>query len=312
MSLKDLNARHLRLVSTYSTRYAVRGGTGLVFLLIVLTFGLIAAGAIITPVEEWKRAEEKRTGMDIDMGEYVSYLLDQARPLIEWAIGDPKATPSPGDSGQPEEVREWASYLLDRRPALLSAVLLILIFALPFLVVTGAFNQYSGDIATRGIRYQLLRTERANIYFGRFIGTVLYSALTMAVLVMTIVAYMGLRLGIYAWPDLLLWGLWGFLGLTILCMPYVALCGWISGVIDSAFGSLTISAILVGGVPLAALIGRAAWEPAGNLIYLLPWGIHNNILHYELATVVLAVLACFGYTAFFLALGYRHFARRDL
>jgi hypothetical protein len=312
MSLKDLNARHLRLVSTYSTRYAVRGGTGLVFLLIVLVFGLIAASMIITPVEEWKRAEEKQSGREISMANYVSFLIDQARPAVEWAIGDPEAEPSYGESGQSEEVREWASYLLDKRPALLSAVLLILVFAMPFLVVTGAFNQYSGDVASRGIRFQLLRTERANIYFGRFIGTVFYSGLTMALLVLTIVAYMGLRLGIYAWGDLLLWGLWGFLGLTILCMPYVALCGWISGAIDSAFGSLTISAIIVGGVPLFALIGRAAWEPVGYVKYLLPWGLQNNILHYQLSTVALTVLACIGYTAFFLALGYRHFATRDL
>ncbi|MHC4819585.1 MAG: hypothetical protein ACYTF8_16190 [Planctomycetota bacterium] len=312
MSLKDLNPHHLRLVSTYATRYAVRGGTGLVFLLVVLTFGLLAAGAIITPVEDWKRTEEKRTGNDIPMGTYVSYLVDQARPAIEWAVGDPKAEPSYADSGQAEEVRAWARYLLDERPALLSAVLLILVFAMPFLVVTGAFNQYSGDVATRGIRYQLLRTERANIYFGRFLGTVLYSALTMALLVLTIVCYMGLRLDIYTWGELLLWGLWGFLGLTIVCLPYVALCGWISGAIDSAFGSLTISAIIVGGVPLFALIGRWAWEPAGYVNYLLPWGLQNNLLHYRFTTVALAGLACLGYTAFFLAVGYRHFAKRDL
>ena len=52
MSLRELKGRHLKLVSLYSSLYAVRGGTGLVFVVITLIFGLTVANFVIKPVED--------------------------------------------------------------------------------------------------------------------------------------------------------------------------------------------------------------------------------------------------------------------
>ena len=51
MSLRTVSARHIRLVSLHWTRYAVRSGAGLVFLILALLFGLGVAQTILTPIE---------------------------------------------------------------------------------------------------------------------------------------------------------------------------------------------------------------------------------------------------------------------
>ena len=183
---------------------------------------------------------------------------------------------------------------------------------MPFLVAIGGFNQFSGDVGSRGLRYLLLRTERANIFFGRFIGTTIYTICVVAILVAVVVLYLGGKVGIYGWGELFIWAGWGILALAIVCVPYVALCSWISASIDSPLASLVVSKLVIGFVPAAALIAGMAWEPGGYLKYLLPWGIQNDLLHPDAGPIVVASAACLGYAVVFLALGYRHFSRRDL
>ncbi|MHC4577251.1 MAG: ABC-2 family transporter permease [Planctomycetota bacterium] len=290
----------------------MRGGTGLIFLLLVMVGGLLVAHIVFQAVEVTQKQFRARHGEDIDQERLLREITKVAKPFVSWALGEREEPPIPGGEREGAEEDAWAAYLLEERPALLSAILLVLLFMLPFMSVLGSFNQYSGDVGTKGIRYQLLRTERANIYFGRFLGTILYFSLTLALLLLTIVAYMGVKLEFYGWGELLRWGVWGWLSLTILSIPYVALCGLISGAIDTPFGALVLCALAILGVPLFALIGGLQWEEARHIKYLLPWATQNYLLHHSFAYVGLAIGACLGYTAVFLTLGYRHFAKRDL
>jgi ABC-type transport system involved in multi-copper enzyme maturation permease subunit len=307
MSIRDLKRRHLGLIALYSTRYAVRGGTGLVFLLLVLVFGLFAANTLIEQVERLERS----TGSTEEAKKQLADIVKVAKPLVEWAVGGREDLPTTSEEARAGR-DPWATYLLEEKPALLSAILLILVFGLPLAIATGAFNQYSGDVSTRGIRFLLLRTERANLYFGRFLGMAAFTAFAIAIVLLIVVLYMGFALPYYGWGELLGWGAWGFVALVLLSLPYIAVCGWVSSGVDSPFGSLAICGLVVGGLPLLVLIAGLATDYADYASYLLPWGVQNRLLHFEPAQALLAALACLGYTAAFLALGYRHFSRRDL
>ena len=76
--------------------------------------------------------------------------------------------------------------------------------------------------------------------------------------------------------------------------------------------SLVAAKFAIGGVLLFSVLGGLAWEPAGNLIYALPWGLQNRLFHPETGQVMLTVAACLGYAVVFFGLGYRHFTTRDL
>jgi hypothetical protein len=117
---------------------------------------------------------------------------------------------------------------------------------------------------------------------------------------------------IYPAGALTLWALHGFVALSILMVPYIAVCSLISASVDSPFLSLILAKVVIAGVLLMGLLGSIAWKPAKYLLYALPWGWQSNLLHYEPTRCLLAALGCFAYAGFFLFLGYYNFERRDL
>jgi len=312
--------RHLRLISANWAGSAVRSGSGLVFLLIALVFGLSVAHLVLSPVEMLMR-QERSQGRQVSRAEVVERIVEAGRPVVRWSLGvktevqEAETSPAaPDPFGRSAAVRRdpWSSFLLDERPALLSVIFLILLFGMPFVISFLAFNQFSGDVQSRGLRYLLLRTERGNIYWGRFLGTALFSTAVMAILIGTIALYAGAKIHIYSAGAMALWSVHGFAALAVLMLPYLAVCTWVSAMIDAPFASLVVAKLVIAGVLVFALVGKLAWGPAVYFKYALPWGVQNHLLHPEWSHVLGAVAACLGYAGVFLMLGHRHFVRRDL
>lgn len=330
MKLRKLNIRHLRLIGLYWSRYAVRGGSGLVYLLVALTFGLFVAHLLITPVEQLMARQKRQLGQT-DPIAVKQLIIQVGRPVIQFVVGQKtmreilqeSAAGPPGPmtysdntsmDGQ-EDVPDfdpWTEFLIEKRPALLSAIFLVLVFGMPFAISFLAFNQISGDVQSYGLRYLLLRTDRSNIYFGRFLGTVLFSTAVIAIIVVTITFYLGVRTRLYPAGALAGWAVCGFLAISILMVPYISVCSLITASVDSPFLSLVLAKVVIAGVLLLAVLGRFVWEPAKYIKYALPWGWQCHLLHPEFLHWGGAVAACLAYTAVFLMLGYYRFAKRDL
>ena len=308
---RSINARHLRLISAYSLKHAVRGGAGLVYLLLALSFGLTVANAIISPVEV-SINDLQRTGAEVDTAQVVGELLEIARPAVVWAVGEPDTEDEAAQRRRDERAEAWADYLLDERPAILSAIFVILVFGMPFVIPLGSFDQTSGDIGNRGLRYLLLRTERPNIYLGRALGTAVFAILVQAFMILVIAVYLGAKVKICPLADLAMWSLYGFLALSVLSLPYVALCAWISASTSSGMVSLIVSNLVIGGVLFAAYIGATYYEGIRYVAWVLPWGIQRELLAPSFVRVATATAMCLGYTVVFLFLGHRTICTRDL
>lgn len=299
MSLRDVNVRQLKLICVNDLRNALRSGSGLVYFVLALFFGLIVANVIISPFELLVAQNELMPPAEVERN-----VVSFARPIIEWAL-------TRGETVAPETVT-WVDYLLQDRPAMLSAIFFILLFGTPLLIPFGGFNQTSGDIGNRGLRYLLLRTERSNIYLGRLISTMIL-AISVQILVIAIVAtYLSFKIQIYDGMAIFSWSLQGLLVLSVLTLPYIAVCAWISASNDSPMVSLVIANVVIGGVLLGAFLAQLQWDYGQWLAWLLPWGIQKNLFRPELSTVLVAIGACLLYTVFFAWLGARKFATRDL
>ena len=230
MSLAHLRGRHVGLIAKTHVRYSIRGGAGLIFLIISMLAGLMMAGIVISPVEDIQRMEKKAGGEG-----NTQKVLDE----VVHKVGIPAIKRfTSGDE-------EQAKYLALEKPALVSAFMVILMFFLPFLVSLGAFNQTAGDIGNRGLRYQLLRTERVNIFVGRFLGTAAFTFLVLGALMALVMLYLVIKAKFYPAGDVVLWMLRGYLAMVVYALPWIALCAWISTVIDSAFGSLVVAVLIV-------------------------------------------------------------------
>lgn len=300
-----LKPGHVSLVARFWSKFALRTGGGLVFLLVLLITGLSVAGAFIAPVEQIVANPEvqrvsRETGERIDADRLVDEVArnEGVRDAVKWITGGNE---------------EQTTYLLASKPALLSAIVLLLLMLYPFLVCFGGFNQTSGDIQNRGMRFLLLRTERANIFFGRFLGAATFTLVYAGLMLLLIVIYVAAKLRIYGFGELALWALQGWIALVFLALPYLAICSWISAAIDSPFGSLVL-VLLFTTIPLAFLMAASAILKAdyGDLSRILPWGWKYDLLHVDLGKRLLAMVAMLGFTGLFLLLGLRTFHKRDL
>lgn len=299
MSFRDVNMRQLKLICMNDLRNALRSGSGLVYFVLALFFGLIVANAIISPFELLAAQNENISPAEVERN-----VISFARPIIEWAL-------TRGESVSQETVN-WVNFLMQERPAMLSAIFFILLFGTPLLIPFGGFNQTSGDIGNRGLRYLLLRTERSNIYFGRLISTMILAICVQILVIAIISSYLSFKVQIYDGMSIFSWSLQGLIVLSVLTLPYIAVCAWISASNDSPMVSLVVANIAIGGVLLAAFLAQLQWDYGHWIAWLMPWGIQKNLFRPELSTVLVAIVVCLLYTVVFAWLGARKFATRDL
>lgn len=312
-----IDPRQLGLICNHSLRHSMRSGSGLVFVLLALFFGLTVAHLVISPVEALSTQQvlgprgqailPSGSAADIER-----QIVGFARPVVDWLLAPPESDDPAAQREAEVKTERWVDFVLDERPALLSAILFIMVFGMPLLISFGAFNQTSGDIGNKGLRYQLLRTDRANIYYGRLLATALLNVAVQALVVATVALYLGLKIQIYDGMAIAGWSLQGFIALVILSLPYIAVCAWISAGNDSPMVSLVLCKLVIGGVLLLAVVGQIFWEPMYFVNYLLPWATQNHLLAPDTLTVLLTAAGCLGYTAVYAWLGARKFQTRDL
>jgi ABC-type transport system involved in multi-copper enzyme maturation permease subunit len=236
-------------------------------------------------------------------------LTDQAKPVVSWMLSAKSDKP---DADAKAAADAWASWLLEDRPGMLSAIFLILLFGWPLVVAFGAFDLYAGDIGSRQLRFQLLRADRGSIYAGRLLGNVMTFIAVLMLLGATVTIYMGCKLSVYPWLSLVGWACYGTTAMIIVSLPYIALCAWLSASTASSFVAMTLTSLVIGGLPLLAMLARMTHEVGGYLQYLLPWGYQIRLFHPDLDQVGLALAGVVVQTALFTWLGYRAFTRRDL
>jgi hypothetical protein len=297
--LTGLRSAHVGLIARYWVRFSVRTGGGLMTLCLVLMVGLGVGAAFISPIEQVMKTGPSVGHTELETADFMDQVAgsDQVVGIVKWITGD---------EGQ-------ARYLLREQPALLSAIFVFFLILFPFVATVAGFNQTAGDIGTRGLRYLLLRTERPNVFLGRFVGTVGFVAFALALTFLVLLVYVALRFRIYAPGELVAWTLQGYLACFFLCLPYVALCAWLSGLLDGAFAALSICQMVVGFPILflhladANVDGDQSW-----LLRLLPWGWKYDLLDGDLGTRAVAYAVMVGFTLLFLALGLRAFGKRDL
>ena len=298
--LSGLRFPALRLVASYWARFALRTGGGLMSLLTILVSGLICAAAVISPTEHLMIQSKDVGFTPEETAAYIDELAGSPEfvTLVEQVTGT--------DS---EEV----GYLLQKKPALLSVIFLVLFPLVPFLVCFAAFNQTAGDIGNRGLRYLLLRTERANVFLGRFSGVAIFLFASLALLMAVLLTYVGAKFRIYPTTSLIAWGVQGLIALMLIALPYAALCAWVSSMLDGAFAALALCLLFV-GFPIVFLKIADAMLPldCAWTLRALPWGWKYELLSVHIGKRLVAGAAMLGFSVLFLFLGLLTFKKRDL
>lgn len=301
-----IRKEHLKLIAGHSVKHGLRGGAGLISLLLTLVLGLVMASIVISPLESVERRASELSQMT-DRGHEATTMqvrglaLQLTTKAIDFAV-----SPTP----------DQLDYLVNTHPAAVSAILVLLFLIVPLLSCLGGFNQTSGDIGSKGLRFLLFRTERPNIFLGRFIGTFLFSAAVYLVLFAILDLYIIAKIHIpgHTPANMTFWLFSGYLRLLVFALPYVALCALISCAIDSPFGALMICLLIAYVLPLVLRVatGITGIEQLGYLNFLTPWGYKWWMLAPVTGLLLPGVAVMLGFSVLFLFGGLKYFSARDL
>ena len=302
---------HVTILARAYFRFAIRGGSGLVFLLAFMTIGLSVAGFMIDPLKQQiknarKQVKQQIGGrVEVKDEDLMKPVVQFARPIVAWWVGADET-----DNKDP-----LVEHLVIERPPILSAYLVVLFVIVPFTACLGAFNQLSGDIGTKGLRYLLLRTERINIIVARFLGTLLFTAAVTLAVILIVVVYISVNFDSESFGSLLAWGLRGWLATMAFSLPYICLCTLISASIDSPIIALFLC-LLTTGFPIIVInIAQTVTQSQLDLEWLdlvTPWGWKFDLLHPSFGKAALAYLIMLISSALLYFLAVWHFLRRDL
>jgi hypothetical protein len=296
-----IRGQHLELIAKHSVRHSVRGGAGLIAILSTLVIGLVMASIVVSPLEAIDRELQQHgelgsRGAALE-SQAAQEVIGIAKKAMGWAMGASDAQ---------------VNYLVSDKPALISAILILLMLVAPSCACLGAFNQTSGDIATRGLRFLLIRTERQNIFLGRFIGTALFMCAVFGALFAVLALYLLAKIDVHPKGDMLLWLLGGYLRVLLFALPYMALCAWISGAVSSPFGALVLALLFAYIWPMFVAIGSRSQEAFSYAQYATPWGYKWWLFSERPWLVACGAGVMLAFTALLLWVGLRHFKARDL
>lgn len=150
MSIRSINLRHIWIIALYNVRFVIRRGGAITFFVISLLTVLGISSLFFTGLEAFAHSQEGAPMITPALLDMFAQSEDVVL-MVDWLLGA---------EGQ-------GDHLLRQKPALLSIIYLWMAVFLPYLICLGSFNQTSGDINNKGLRFLLLRTERVNIFVGR-------------------------------------------------------------------------------------------------------------------------------------------------
>lgn len=313
---------HIWLIAKTYVRFSLRTGAGIVFLFLLFVSAIMTAGVLgkflvlmAETVGELGLGPNNTTAERLDSAKhlYTNLLIFNTQVRTEF----PDFTKPPIFASSISAVKHPATtHLIMKHPALLSILYSMFLVLAPISACLVGFSQTAVDIGNKGLRYILLRTERPNIYFGRFLGTLLYVVVSMLGVMVVICGYLHLVMHAYPGLEIWSWGLQLVFAVLLLMLPYLAICSWVSGQLSGGFTSLVACFAACGGPALLLLYIQSYVKKFGVeldwLLYLLPIGWKDDLIGPNLSHRIIAMLMMLLFTALFLALGYRQFARRDL
>ena len=201
---------------------------------------------------------------------------------------------------------------LSRLPMVVLVVFKLTLFFLPAYIVLMGFDQVSGEVGPRSIRYVTLRARRSSVLLGKF--------LTQASLLLGLVLVVDLAIFVYAKVTTPEFGA-GLMALSLLrfwvaavvySLAYIALTTLCSTLFRSPGVSLVFNFIVLFIFWMVDVIAGSLASPASYLRYLSPSAYSMDLLHPQLGHFALSALAYAGFALLFLGAAHLTLRTRDL
>jgi ABC-type transport system involved in multi-copper enzyme maturation permease subunit len=198
----------------------------------------------------------------------------------------------------------------------------------PLLIALMGFDQISGEVAPKSMRYLIVRARRNSIILGKYLtqATMLTAILTLCVI--TIVGAAKYLNADFTWPDALKWGVKLTVAISVIGVSYAALTTLCSCIANNGALSLFLNFITLFVFWFISLLGNRVRLPgSGDAVgfdamkdesvlayvrYLVPSQFEHHLLSPEPLEYATGVIAYIGFGLLFLGLSKLVLAKRDL
>lgn len=295
---------------------AARSGRVVVLLLLFMMFvGLSLAVVGFFSSQITSRAEEaaKANGVNLDDPKIKEQFNNGKKQLLSVFITDDE---------------EMLDSLLTL-PLILLIVFKLMLRFVPLLIVLMGYDQLSGEIGPKSIRFLLVRLKRDNLILGKFASQVTIFAALLCVCTVLMVIVARLLNHDFAAQDVLVWTLRLLVASFVLAVAYLALTTLCSALVRMSALSAILNIIVLFAIWSVAFFGEIARLP-GELVdnsatalarpesvlgyarYLSVWHFGQDLLHPDWVRFLTAVVAHLGFALVFLGLAQLVMKRRDL
>ncbi len=218
---------------------------------------------------------------------------------------------------------------LSAMPLVLFVVFKLTMVFTPLFIALMSFDQISGEIGPKSIRYLVVRARRSSILLGKFAAqaTLASGLLVLCTLMMVIVAKV--LNDDFTVTAAILIGLKLAAVLVVFAMAYLGLSSLCSSVTKQSGVSLVLNVILLFVIWSMAFIGNLVRLPGeeatfgslasiktehwvGYMRYGSVWNFGQDLLHPEPARFLSAGMVHLGFALLFLGLAHLALRRRDL
>lgn len=207
--------------------------------------------------------------------------------------------------------------VLQRLPIAVLLVFKITLFFLPLYIALMGFDQISGEVAPRSMRYLTVRARRGSILVGKFFGQLSVLATVLVIIQLGVTAYAKFTYSSFGWPLAAETFLRLGLASGVFSISYLALSTLCSSLVRSPAVALVLNVFALFGFVLVESIGAGLHEANpqgifGVLRYFSPSHYSSNLLHPLPAKYLASGGAFVGFAMVFLGLAYLGFRRRDV
>jgi ABC-2 type transport system permease protein len=290
--------KEIAVIWSSETRRAVRSGRVVVLLGLYSMFSilvLLIVGAIANAIRDQVTARLAETGNGEAAATAIS--AEMKKSFIGALAGN--------DAGMMEA--------LSQVPLVVLIVFKVTLFFLPAYIALMGFDQISGEVGPRSIRYLTVRARRSSLLMGKF--------LVQATLLVGLVLLIDLGIFIYAAftnPDFTLAALavnlvkfW--LAAIVFSLAYIALTTLCSSLFRLPAVSLIVNFIMLFVFWLMDVVGGATADRGGAFLrYLSPSYYSSDLLHPRLTEFGVSGAAYAAFAMVFLGLSYAVLRMRDL
>jgi ABC-2 type transport system permease protein len=307
-----VNLKEIGAICRGEVTRGLQGGRAAVLLVLFFFFSALVLTVVGFLSHRFNVEIEKTISAAGDLTQANAQLLEQKKSMLAFFSNDKRLIDA-----------------LAQLPLVLLVTYWLTSWFIPFFVALMGFDQLSGELAPKSIRFLVVRVERRSIVFGKLLAqaVILFFALTLSTLLMMLA---GRVLNPeFTVGSMLTWSFKLMLSFFAIGLSWLTLTSMCSAFFRQPAVSLVINMILILALAFVSAFGNAfrfPGEPATGTIdalvrseswaaalrYISVWSSQRDLLHPMFRVAATAFCLQFGFALLFVGLGELSLAKKDV